>query len=165
MSTNKQMIELSHALAPLLTRSDMPSKFSYAVMRNVKKMGDVVAAFEELKKPSPELDKYEASRVAICEEFADKELDAEGHLTDKFLIEKNQYVFQPEAKEAMVAKLEELRAGEDYKKAVVIAKTKDKEMADLLDEECDIELHKVSSDYLPDNLSPTSLLVMEAMLS
>jgi len=155
--TNAEAYGLYQTIGKFQTRDDLPTKFSWALMRTKKRLKTFIDSFNELRQPNPRINEYETKRIALCEAACEKDEDG------KPKVEKQNFVILDEAREKLNKDIEALRDGE-FKDVFDEQEKKNKEIAELMKEDCDVELFKVSTEYLPSTISPNDLEVLEPMI-
>lgn len=123
-------------------------KFAYAILKNKKIIANELEVLQTLAKPNPKFREYETKRVALCEEYCDK--DEKG----KPKVEKNNYVGLEE-NEKFKEELNKLQ--EEYKSVLDNQNKKREEYITLMQEEIEIDLYKVILDNLPEDITPKQL--------
>jgi hypothetical protein len=155
--THKAAIELHFCLAQLETKlPTLPVKFGYASLRTKKYLKGIVECFQELQAPFPELLEFDKKRVAICEELSEK--DENG----KPVLEDNNFKIQEGKLDELNEKVEAVR--EEYKEWFDKAEDRKKEIEEFLQEETEVEVHQVSIDDFPAELSAKDMAVLECLV-
>ncbi len=175
--TNQEALQLHSVIGRYMGRQDLPGKFSYALMRTMKNIKPVVDTMNELRKPVEGYDKFETDRVALCESYADRapELGEDGKpvknnenkavLTDKPHIQNNQYVIKPDSMKELNEKLDELKASEAHAETIKLVESREKEVQDMLSLDSEVEAFTCSSEFIPDNISPNELTILEVLFA
>ena len=155
--TNQQAFVLYHTLGKYKDDHQLSTKFSWAVMRNRRKLQAFIDSLTDLRKPPVGLERFEAKRIELCNSLADK--DESGNP----VIKDSSFVISDANKQELNTKLEELRNGE-FKAMFDEQERKRKEVEDIMKEPCDIEVYKVNPDYLPEKMSPAELEIIELII-
>ena len=131
------------------------TKLSYAILKNLKKIDAELEIIKELQGKKVEgYEDFENARIALCIEQADKDDNGEA------IIENNAYkVTDLEAFQKELDKLED-----EHREAVDAKQKQQKEFVELLNEECDLDFHKVKETDLPDDLTVAQLVGIEALI-
>jgi len=130
-------------------------KFSYGIVRNKKILRDEVESLQEAQTPADEYIAYEKERIALCEEYADKDE------TGKAVQVKGQYYFSeenPKFKELMKALVDK------NKQVLEDAVKKEKEFLDILEETVDLPIYKMALDVFPESIDIAVLEVLEVFI-
>lgn len=130
------------------------TKFSFAIHKNMKLIKAETDSVREINKPVDGMRNFDIDRLALCEEMADKMEDG------KAKIENNAYVIADMA--AFEAKL--LIVKEKHAEAIKQQQAKEAALQVILDEEVEINLHKILVDDLPDNLTVAQINVLESII-
>ena len=131
------------------------TKFSYAIIKNVEKLKDEFEAVKKIQQiKSPEHEEFETKRIQLCHEFAEK--DEKGN---PVLVGSNYKIKDQDAFDKMYSKLES-----NYSGVMEEINNKVKQINDILDEESDIELYKISIDDLPKELTPAQVKSLMPMI-
>jgi len=150
--TKRELIKIWNTLEGL-TGTDYGRKFSYGIVRNKKILRDEVESLKEAQTPSKKYQEYEAERITICAELADK--DENGSPLQK----NNQFVFTneeniKELNKRMKPLLEKNKdVLEDFHK-------KELEFEDILAEEVELDVYLMDLDVFPEEIDPGILEVL-----
>lgn len=142
---NKDILTLNEALKSLNLKG---AKFAYVVARNIEVLKPEITALVEAAKQSDEYKEYEAKRVEICKEHAEKDENNEPVLINKGTVSEEYKIADQKSFEASLKKLN------DENKEVIRAREKQiEEFNSLLEENKDINFHKVSLKDVPDEIT------------
>jgi hypothetical protein len=155
--TNTEALSLYQTIGKFQTKEDLPTKFSWALMRTKKRLKVLIDSMDEIRQPPARMQEYETKRIALCEAASEKEEDG------KPKVENNNFVIETEAREQLNKDIAALRDG-DFKEMFDEQEKKSKDIEDLMKEECDIELFKVAPEFLPETMSPADLEILEVMI-
>jgi len=120
-------------------------KFAYAIAKNRKLVQSEVDAIKEAIAPAPEIKEYDQKRIAMCRDYC--QMDADGQP----VIAEQNFVIDPEKQEDFNKAIEALR--EEYSESLEAHKDKLGLADQLLQEEVEIDFHKVLIDNFPDGLT------------
>jgi len=154
--TNKEAFILHAVIGKFEKEDKVPTKFAWALMRTKKKLKALVDSMNELRQPSEEIQEYEKKRIALCEEYSEKDEDG------KPVIENQNYKILEGKREALDEEIKKLR--DENKEAFDAQEAKMKELDELMEEEADVEVYKVKEQYLPDTISVGDLQILEPMI-
>jgi hypothetical protein len=118
-------------------------KFAYAISKNITILEREIKALNKLSEPSPEFMEYDKKRLSVCSEFADK--DKNGNP----VIQQGNFLISERSKfDKAMAKLKK-----EHKEAYDNHAKKLEEFDELMEEEANIELFKVSLEVVPDDIN------------
>ena len=143
--TNRDLFEFQQALGLV---ADLPGgKFAYAVVKNRAKVDSIINALYKVKRHSKEKE-FERRRVEICEKYCDKDDDNNPVLEhDAFQGLQDNADFDTD--------MDKLR--KEFK-AVMDHREKEKKVFDArLEEEVEIDIHKVFLDIIPEAITANQL--------
>jgi hypothetical protein len=175
--TNQEALSLNQTLMKYMHRQDLSGKFSYAVMRTVKKLRPVIETLQEMRAPVDGFQEFEDERVALCEKFAARqpELDEQGQpkkddegnviLTDKPHVQANQYIIPDESRQELDKAIEELRSSEKHSETMKRMEDQETRLKEALEEDADVELFQVKLEYVPDNVPPSEMTILDPMIA
>ncbi len=109
--TNSEAFTLFQVINKFGEKEDLPTKFSYALMRNRKRLQPLMETFNDLRKPPEKMTEYEDKRIEMCKESSDKDDNGEAK------VEKGNFIISDEAKKILDEKLEaerELTGSTDF---------------------------------------------------
>lgn len=130
-------------------------KFAYAVLKNMKMISEEIKLFEEVIKPSPEYERYEFSRIALCESHSEKKEDGTPVIVgDKYKIV-DELSFN--------AELEVLK--NDYGVFITERLKQIDEYNKMLNEIINIDFVKINFGDIPENVSAKELESIEFMIN
>lgn len=130
-------------------------KFAYGVARNLGLLKPEVESLEKALQGSEDFQKFEKKRIALAEQFAEK--DEKG----KPLTENNQYVMKDHS--GFEAEYEKLK--EENKDLVAKREEELRVYAKLLEEDSVVELYKISLADVPQNITTAQMFVLTPILS
>jgi hypothetical protein len=122
-------------------------KFSYAVAKNKSIIKAEIEALEASVAPSEGFVEFNNKRIAICMDMCAKDDDGQPIIVD------GNYTSDDEG--AMMSKVKELQ--EEYKDVLSDRDDQLKRANSLLEEEIDINLYKVSVEYIPEDITPSQM--------
>lgn len=120
-------------------------KFAYAIAKNRKLVQSEVDVIKEAIAPDEKVKEYDQKRIAMCRDYC--QMDANGQP----VIAEQNFVIDPEKQEDFNKAIEELR--EEYTEALDAHRVKLEQADQLLQEEVDLDFHKVLIDNFPDGLN------------
>lgn len=142
---NREMFILAQAFGSV---GDLPgATFSYAVLKNRAKVQSALAVLHKVTN-HPQKGEFEEKRKALWEEHCAKDEDG------KPILEEQNYTGL-EGNEAYEKAFEALR--EEYKEVIEQNQKNNMEFQVNLNNEADIELHMISMEDVPENISPKQL--------
>lgn len=154
--TKRELIKIWNTLEGL-NGSDYGRKFSYGIVRNKKLFRDEIEALQEAQTPTPEYQKYDVERIALCAKYADK--DEAGQP----LRNKGQFVFtNTEAIQQLNEEMKKLV--ETHAPALADFEKKDKEFEDVLNEEVEFDVYQMDLDVFPEEIDPGILEVLDVFI-
>jgi len=174
--TNQQALAMHFTLQKLSSRDDLQGKFAYAVMRNLKNLKPVVDSLSEIRKPVEGFKEFEDERVALCESYAQRapEVDENGMpkkdsngeiiLSNNPAVSQGQYVIDTDKIEELDSKIKALKTSDKYASVISQMESKELQLKEMLNDDAQIEVFKVSPDYIPNNISPNELSILDEML-
>lgn len=124
-------------------------KFAYGILKNKKAIEKELEILEELRKPSEKQDEFEKKRVELCTKHSKKDKNGEPKIKDDAFDIEDKVKFQEE--------LDKLKEKEGFEELEKEQKKKKEEINSLLEEEIEIELHKIKLDDFPDELTANQL--------
>ena len=136
----------------------LPIKFAWALSRTKKKLTELMDSVKELNIPSEAYKKYDAATIALCNEMAARDEKGE----PKIVSTPNGPSYDIVDRGLFDSKLKSLQ--DQHKQALEEQEAKAKEIMDLLNEECIIELYKVKSEFLPKEMPLAQLEIFAPMI-
>lgn len=122
-------------------------KWQYAVVKNKKLIGAEVPMIQSLNKPVEGMEVFESARMGLCNSLCEKTEDG------KPVIENNRFkINDMDAFNAGMATL-----NETHKEVLEKATEQSTEFEKLLDEPCELALHTVKVEFVPNTLKPFEL--------
>lgn len=129
-------------------------KFAYAVSKNLGLLKPEIVALDKSLEPSPEFTKYDELRVELAKKHAKK--DDKGNP----IIENARYVLENE--EEFNKEWEALKV--EHKPALDGRQAQLDEYDKLLETECDINLHKVKLEFVPEAINVQQIHAISAII-
>lgn len=123
-------------------------KFAYAVAKNKNLVKREVKLFSESNKPNEKFLEFDKKRVELCQEYCEKNENGEPVI-------KNNTFIGLEKNDAFNKVIEELR--EEYKEAIDEREKQSKEYNKMLDEEIELDFHKVLLENVPSDITGQQL--------
>lgn len=152
--TNKELIELNNVLDQVAHVRG--KKFAYAVFKNKEIIKKEMEIFEKLQKePHPQYPDYENERTTLCINYSKKDENGNAKTTSE-----NKYDI--EDLEGFQKEFDELKV--KYKEVFDHMEETRKEMDEFLNDECKVELVKVSIDDLPDDVDANLLMNLKNII-
>ena len=118
-------------------------KFAYAVARNLQIIKREMEALQEAIKPSDDFSDFEKKRLELCRKHADK-----NEKGDPIIIGSE---FSIQDRQSFDIDLENLR--DNHHDVCELRERQVEEYEQLLEETCDLDLHKIAKDNLPENIT------------
>jgi hypothetical protein len=152
--TNKELIELNSVLDQVAHIRG--KKFAYTVFKNKEIIKKEMEIFEKLQKePHPQYPEYENERTMLCINYSKKDENGNAKTTVE-----NKYDI--EDLEGFQKEFDELKV--KYKEVFDHMEETRKEMDEFLNDECKVELVKVSIDDLPDDVDANLLMNLKNII-
>jgi hypothetical protein len=135
-------------------------KFSFAVAKNLRKINKEIKDIKEALAPDEDYLLYDKERAGLAKKFAKKDeqgvemKEAVPELGGERYIVENQSAF-----EDAINGLKEVHA-----EAVAVQDLKIEKYKDSLLEEIDFEIHKISMDEVPENITPAQMEAIHLMI-
>jgi len=126
-------------------------KFSYFVAKNKVLLKDEITALEEAGKPDPKFSEFDAERVKLASDVADR--DENGRPK----VQNNNFT--------ITEKVDEFRKGldalrEKYSKTIIDQEKSVKEFEDILNEDFNYKGTKIDFKNIPDEIEPSFLEIL-----
>jgi hypothetical protein len=137
-------------------------KFAYAVLKNKKAIGKELEILEELKKSSEfaillkKEQEFQKKRLELCNKYAKKDKDGKPEIKDDEFVMEN--------KDEWSKIFDDLKKKENYDEIEKEIKKKQKEFNSLLEEEVEIESHKIKQIDLPNEITANQLEKIELII-
>lgn len=131
-------------------KSKLPTKFLYAISRNLPLFEKEVMTLQLAQAPSPEFEKYDSERLDLCREYCEKEEDGKPKLQTN-ANGGQEFTFSPEKRTEFDEKLKVL--SETYKDVREAQMKKISELNNVLQEEKEIEVYKINLNNFPETLT------------
>ena len=131
-------------------------KFVYAVAKNARIVQVEVDALQAGMKFSEAAQKYDEERVSLCKKYALENGNGEPKVNGQ------EYEIDPACRADFDSALKQLRI--DHKSAVDERQKQIDEFNALMDEDTAIELHKVSREHIPENITAAQMGVIFDMI-
>jgi len=149
--TKQEVLTLFRALNALSGLKGVA--FSYAVAKNLRRLGEDVESMQKASELSKEFNEYETARIELAKEHAKKDADGkpvtEDEKDDNGKVISTTYVIANQ--KAFDKELEALRA--THKEALDARQKQIDEFNALLNEESDVELHKIKLADVPQDIT------------
>lgn len=146
--TRQELFELWHGLFLLANLKGF--KLAYAVARTKAKLKPEIEALDEALKPDNAFQEYEKKRLNLCRKYARKDEFGEP------IVQGNQFVFENrEEFEAQMIPLDD-----EYVNAIEVRKAQLEDYQKSLREPITVEVHQVSPDDLPQDLTVKEMEVL-----
>lgn len=118
-------------------------KLNYAIAKNISLLEPEVKALQKAHMSSDSFQEYEKKRVEIAEKYAKKEENGNPIIVNDNYILEDKYGFTKEVE----------KLNKEYKKTIDERKAQMEEVDKLLLEEVPIELHKITLDDIPNDVT------------
>jgi len=154
--TKGDIIELWKVIESLV---DKPAhiKFNYAVLKNRKLLENEIKTLEELSKPSEEFIEFESERYRICSDYSEKDQNGSP------ILENGVFKIKEDLRDECNSKLLELR--DKYINTILEREDQSRTFEiNILNEPSDIQLYKVESQFVPNNLNVSDLASLYFMI-
>ncbi len=123
-------------------------KFAYAVAKNSQIIKHELKALQEAVKPSDKFIEFDQKRIELCRDHAEKDEKGSSIIVGS--------EFSIRDRQSFDIDLEGLR--EKHAEAVVQREAQVEEYEHLLEESCELSLHKIGKDDLPENITAEQML-------
>ena len=131
-------------------------KFVYAVARNARLLQAETKALQAAAQPDEALQALERARIALCTEYAEKDEAGNARVSGaSFVIDASKR-----------AQFDDQVAALQGEHAEVVSRREEqlREYEALLDEEADIQLHRVTEEHLPQDITAAQLTAILDMV-
>lgn len=158
-----ELIEILKVLKELENVKGATKLFSIAVATNTAEIIDKTKIIYDLfSRPLPKLQEYENERTKLCEKYAkkDNEGNAKKHVDERGI---PRYVIDEKKQKDFDLELEEL--GNKYKDTIQLVLDRNKELANLLNENVKTNLVKLDYNSLPDFINPKQINILMPILN
>ena len=146
-----KLVELN-AIFNELKSKQTDKRFKFAIVRNLEYFEPEMKAIRETQKHSPKYEEYVQKRQQLGEEYADR--DEQGQ--PKLMMVEGQEVFQiTEKKEEVNSKIVELI--KEYNDVIEEKKEEMQQFGELMEEEIEVDVCKISFEYLPEDADYNAL--------
>lgn len=125
------------------------AKFVYAAAKNSRMIDNEIKALQKASQPDAAFMEFDKQRHKLCQEYALTGGDG------KAKVNGGNYAIDPARQEEFDDKLADLR--EEHGTAIAAREKQQEEFEALLDEECELELHKVAQEHLPEDITAAQL--------
>lgn len=150
--------ELFGFMAGLQSVGDLRGvKFAYAVAKNSRLVAEEIKALQEANKPDEGLLAFDRARVALCVEHAEKDEAGKPKTNGAG------YSIAADRQALFDASLTALREG--HAEALERREGQRREFDALLDEDTDVELHRVAEEHLPEDITGAQLTAILDMVA
>ena len=130
------------------------TKLSYAVMKNLRILGDELKKITNRPRPTEKLKEWDKKRLELCKQYAKKDDNGDPIIIDNF--------YDIEDREAFDKANNELK--EQYKVDIEEAEAQSKKYQEELQQDVKIKLYYIKSNDLPDNLTVEQLEKLEDII-
>ena len=139
-------------------------KFAYAVAKNSKLVVNEIETLQETIKATEEYSKFEKERDEIVKKYAVKDKNGEAKQESKE-VNGQHFTFYNIEKDKIDISNEELKElSETFKEAVDARDLQLKEYNELMEVECNIEVHKVVLDIVPEDITGGTMELIDWMI-
>lgn len=125
-------------------------KFTYGVAKNIRVLHDEITALEKAVEADAKFQEYDTARVALAKEHAEKDEKGEAKVNN------NQYVITD--KGAFEKEHEKLR--DEFSEAITARENQLLEYKSLLEENVEVELHKINISQVPEDISTEQMFAI-----
>jgi len=154
--TNRQARIMWDVFSRITGRS-MHRKAAFAIAKNKSKLEHIIKALDEARTPPEEFLELERKRFEIIKDYASK--DKAGNPK---IVRGVEYQIPAKKRDEFNEKVEKLR--KEYAGAVEKAAEVEQQYKEILDETVEINLHIISEDYLPEEMSPAEIAGLEPFI-
>lgn len=147
--------DLMDIIKSLIEVSDLKGvKFAYTLIKNKKKIEEEIKNLEGSVKPSEEFEAFEKKRIAMCEEFSEKDQDG------KAVIEDNKYKILDKKKFEIA-----FTTLKDENEAIISQREGQiNEYNSLLEEDTEIVFDKIGISDLPEDITAAQIDAVDFMV-
>jgi len=137
------------------------NKLSYFAMKNIKMIGKKLNDLEKAVEASPEFQEYQATRIALCEAYSEK--DESGNFVTITEGEDSSYKIREDIKEEFDSKFKLLQ--EEYKEAIKEQQQKIKVFnEELLMQDAELDFHKIKFEDLGEGITGEIVEVIQELI-
>lgn len=155
MKITREKLIQAYGILTQLSQVKTTAKGAYGLIKNKKlvevEVKNIEDAQKNLKYPN-DLEEFHSKRIALCNEFADK--DEEG----KVKTEGSSFIISPESRVLFDAKFAELVS--EYKETLDTQQKVDNDFRVFLAEEIEFTVYSIKIDDMPDDISAAQLEVL-----
>ncbi|OGW36134.1 MAG: hypothetical protein A2X58_08625 [Nitrospirae bacterium GWC2_56_14] len=131
------------------------AKFAYAIAKNIKLVEDECNLLRGLTKPNDAFMEYNGKREALAQKYCEKNEDNTPKTNDnEYVMGVGKLKFKQEHSALLI----------EYADAIAEYNSKLADFNALLEENADIELFKISSELLPDAITPKHVVAIMAVI-
>jgi predicted transcriptional regulator len=159
MKFTREKVAQVYGVLSQLSEQKTTAKGAYAISKNKRLIESEVKSIQDAysNRKIPEgVMKFEEERLEACKLFSNKDEAGEA------LVINSRFVIPPEKLEEFDKTISEL--SEKHAEALAEKDKLEKELADLLQEEIDLPLHKMKFTDIPDNVSASQLDILGEMI-
>jgi hypothetical protein len=140
--------EIYSIIQTINTVSDLKGvKFSYAIIKNKKKIEEEIKVLEEVVKPSEKYAEFEKVRIQLCEFYSEKDAN------NNPVVEENKYKITDQE----VFNTELLKIKDEYNTYITDRENQINEYNKMLSEDISIDFTKINFIDLPIDITPKQL--------
>jgi len=143
MKIKREKLISMYGLINRLTGEKTSVKFHYLMLKNKRLIEPEMQSLQAAQQPPDGFKEFEAKRMAACTEACEKE-------DGKPKVEKGNFVIQEDKRAEFEAIL--LKLKEEYKEVLDKITENQRQFADLLEEEIDIDLLKIPMSIVPQTM-------------
>jgi hypothetical protein len=126
-------------------KEDVDKRFSYAVHLNLENLESEIKAINEAKKPSAKYEEYQQKKTMIGEKYSDKDENGKPILVESM----GNQIYKVEVNKEEATK-EIIKLNEEYSETIKERQKGLKEFQELMEEEVEVDICKISFKYFPD---------------
>jgi hypothetical protein len=152
----KEASDLYQALDQNFFKDLKGAKFNYAMVRNKSILKSELALVESAFKASEKYFQYDSKRVDLLKKYAEK--DEKGNP----VIESNNFKLLPEEEKKFLDELNVVK--EEFADALKEREKQSQEFNKLLDEPISFELHMISLDIIPDEVTKEQMEILMPLI-
>jgi len=139
-------------------------KFAYAVAKNSKLVGGEIETLQETIKPTEEYSDFEKERDEIVKKYAVKDKNGGAKQESKEVNGQHFTFYNIEKDKIDISNKELKELNEKFKEAVDARDIQLKEYAELMEVECNIEVHKIVLDLIPEDITGGTIELIDWMI-
>jgi hypothetical protein len=146
--TRRDIVSLNFIISKLRNKSNLNSKFVYALVKNSKSIANEIEAIRAaIDNKVDGFSDFESQRLALCKKYSSKTDSGDPEIS----LDGN-YVIAPEFQKVFDDEVNALR--ETFSDCLAAEQRRIEDLTkDWLNEEIEVNIHQISSAYLPEILS------------